>query len=423
MITFISTFPPIICGIGDYLWSVVCHRPFDQWKVISPRIEYFSSSGDELPEPIRKQVDYCLSLNQPSLPDIDDNVIWFQHSFGMWGTAPDTFVTLLKEAREKGKKVVATIQGLHFQSEETPYGLMKKEYNLLKASLPYLDVLTVFTRGVYDVVTQAFPEAKERTVVLMHGFHIYPSISKYEARKGLFNYLLQSSSLSSSKRSELKQLMDILFSEKTLLLGNFGFITYDRAPLSVYELRAYLQKKLRNYRVIALYIGQIQKRADRDTTEFLPLLRQLEATHDGQYNLFYDLYLPSTIFPLAFRALDFVIIWYKRATISGRMAHALGSGACVVGRNIEGVGETLRLVGLPSASSAEQLAEQIETLVHNPHEREQLEKKAFSFANRFSFAVQAQKHIQLAESLCQGNSLPELDLNILPGAQNKVHLV
>ena len=183
------------------MWSVVRHLPLTDWQVISPCIEEFATSSEGLPKAIRERVNYCVSLKNPSLPDIEGDIVWFQHSFGMWGTTPDTFVTLLKEAKEKGKKVIATIQGLHFQSKETPYGLMQKEYNLLKASLPYLDVLTVFTHGVYKAVIQAFPEAKDRTVVLMHGFHVYPSISKHEARKKLFTYLLEKANLSVAKRA------------------------------------------------------------------------------------------------------------------------------------------------------------------------------------------------------------------------------
>jgi glycosyltransferase involved in cell wall biosynthesis len=182
--------------------------------------------------------------------------------------------------------------------------------------------------------------------------------------------------------------------------------------LAVYELRRYLQKRLPDYHLIALYIGQIQKRADRDISETLPLLQQLENTHDGQYNLFYELYLPDEIFPLAFRALDFVVIWYERATVSGRMAHALGTSACVVGRDIEGVGETLRLIGLPAAKDLEELAEKIETLVTEPSKRIQLEKAGLTFANRLSFAKQAQKHLELAKALWQGDVLPQLDLEI-----------
>lgn len=66
---------------------------------------------------------------------------------------------------------------------------------------------------------------------------------------------------------------------------------------------------------------------------------------------------------MTIRALDFTVSWCNSATQSGRMAHAQGTGTLVVGRNIEGVDETLKLSGLTAAESLIELAENIVDLV------------------------------------------------------------
>ncbi len=82
-----------------------------------------------------------------------------------------------------------------------------------------------------------------------------------------------------------------------------------------------------------------------------PTLLSITDSHDGKENFFFEVYIPEDIFPKAFRALDFTVFWCNNATQSGRLAHAQGAGSFVVGRDWEGIGETLKLSGLPAPDS------------------------------------------------------------------------
>ncbi len=407
MIHFVSTFPPIICGIGDYTRCLVSNLPECTWRVISPQISEFASTV----EACNSHVSYTISLSDPHLPSgLEGELLWFQHAFGMWGDPSVPFYKLVREAKERKFKVVATLQALHFQSMETPYGVDKREYRLLKEVLPHLDALPVFSDGTRQAVIKAFPEYEDKLTVLRHGVQVYPAeISQDEAKKRFLENLINQANISEVQEEEIKSLYEIFFSNKTVLVGSFGFITEDRDPLSVFQLRERLQKKLPEHKVIGIYIGIIQKRADKPRTETLPLLNQLKSIHDGSYNLFYEEYIPDEVLPFAFRALDFTVIWYQKATQSGRMAFAQGTGTCVVGRDIEGVGETLALAGLPAAKTLDELAEKIERLVLEPERREEIERQGLDYANRFSFEVQAQKHLLIQQAVCSGRQLPVLD--------------
>jgi hypothetical protein len=141
----------------------------------------------------------------------------------------------------------------------------------------------------------------------------------------------------------------------------------------------------------------------------LPILEALRSHHDGRKNFFFEVFIPEDIFPMAFRALDFAVFWCNNATQSGRLAHAQGAGSLVVGRNIEGIGETLKLSGLPAAESLDELAEMIAQLVLEPSLKKQVANQSWQYAKRYCFATQAKKHLAIENALAKGTGSPTLD--------------
>jgi len=177
----------------------------------------------------------------------------------------------------------------------------------------------------------------------------------------------------------------------------------------LYELGERVRRKLPGHKVVAVYIGKVQDRRDKKTSESDDLLRQLRSLHDGRQNLFLEDYLPEDVLPFAFKSLDVSVFWCKNATQSGRMAHAQGSGTCVVGRRIEGIGETLDLAGLPSGVGLGDMADKIAALILDPALRVQAERSSQEYAKRYSFENQANKHLLLSEAVAGGRELPALD--------------
>ena len=411
MISFVSTFPPITCGIGTYMNYIVEHIiPRSHWKVISFKLDDFSTSDELLSSHLKTQVDYCLSFPHPSLPSLSENdLLWFQHAFGMWGNVNDHFLNLLQEAKRRGNKVAASFHTIHFQSEETPSGMNRKEEELLKETLPLVDALTVFTNGAYRAVLEAFPEYAEKVMVLRHGVHLYPTMSQHEARKKFLSYLVNRAEIPLFQKRELSGAEAFFHSRDTILLGNYGFITSDKDPLQLYALGTLVQDKLPNHRVITLFAGIIQRNRNTKLETKLPILKALRSNHDGRENFFFEVYTPEEIFPMAFRALDFAVFWCNNATQSGRLAHAQGTGVCMVGRDWEGIGETLELSGLPAAESLYELAEMIVELVLEPSLKKQVANQSWQYAQRYCFTTQAKKHLSIQKALAKGTDLPTLD--------------
>lgn len=238
--------------------------PGDRWNVITFKPDEFSiCNGDFIVDKDRR-VDYWISLDNPSLPpDLKGDILWFQHSFGMWGRVNTHFLKLIEEGKLRGKKVGASFHTIHFQSGETQWGMQEKEFELLGDALPLLDFITVFSNGARQAVIKAFPQHKEKVIVLRHGIHNYPKVSKEYAREKFFSYLSNLSTIPNSEKIFLRGIGKSLINGETVLLGNYGFITQDKDPIQLYEIGKRVSERLPKYRVITLFVGMIQERKDK----------------------------------------------------------------------------------------------------------------------------------------------------------------
>ena len=145
----------------------------------------------------------------------------------------------------RSKKIVS-FHTIHFQSKETPWGMEKREYNLLKAIFPWVDAITVFSRGSYLATKKAFPQYISKTYILKHGIHYFPRIikmSKIEARRKIHQFLIEKSNLEEEKKIELKK-ENIFLDPDALLIGNSGFVSPNKNTEKLFLMRDLLQKSI-----------------------------------------------------------------------------------------------------------------------------------------------------------------------------------
>ncbi len=81
------------------------------------------------------------------------------------------------------------------------------------------------------------------------------------------------------------------------------------------------------------------------------------------------------------------------------MSHVLGSGAVIAGRDLEGVGETLKEAGQITDTNIDNLTLKIRDYILSPESGKKLEKKAEIYANQYSWTNQVQRHYDLTQGI------------------------
>jgi len=352
------------------------------------------------------------------LQTYEDHVLWFQHEFGIW-RKDDRFIEMLREL-DNIKKVVS-FHSLHFQSSETPYGLRKQEYSLLCELLPNTDAITVFSNGVYNAVVHAFPDYKDKVHVLKHGVHLYPkvsSMSREAAKLRIYEYLVDESGLEQKIKDKLIEQRVFLDDDMTVI-GSTGFITASKGTKLLYQAYNDLHHILPQKKIAVVHIGSLRETNSSIDNKYAVELKT-KTSGEGQFLL--EIYIPADILPLMLRALDIYFYWPSDCTQSGILAHALGTGAVISCKDMEGVGETVKVAGGLACTEFEQQIANLKALILSPELRLEMSEKAMKYANTFSWKNQALQHYKLSEQLASFKLQPlaptlHLTANLIPSIQ------
>ncbi len=409
-ITFISTYSPIMCGIASYLKNITIQLPKDSWQVVSFKLRRSKNFRILLNREKEPNVHYILSRTEPKIAIkkvnrlAKNSVVWIQHAFGIWGKENSSeFIKFISEI--KAKKII-TFHTLHFQSNETPYGLEEIEYKLLENLLPLVNAITVFTDGVYLAVCGAFPDFKDKVVVLRHHCKLYPIIVKTHAREKLIEDLLQFKKVPHKVKKQLEALKKVISKKNVKLIGDIGFITPSKGSEIIYLIQDELEKKMKQ-KIISMYIGTVRDQTDSDQVNYC---KKLKSFHDGKTKFFINLYVPERVLNIYLRAFDVIILWPNTCTQSGRLSLLQGAGVCAIGKDLEGVGETLKLSALPTVETYGSLINALARILTRPESRNLMAGMARTYARKIKCSIQAKKSLKLVNALRKRRKkLPILD--------------
>ena len=402
-ITFVTPYKPIICGIADYTDFLVRESLPGTCDVLSFNLENYGAPLHNDPPSLTCRVWYGIpgrdnfsasSILEGFRPH-KNHVLWFQHEFGIW---PDSarFVDML---RDLDQIKVVSLHSLHFQNSETTYGLRSHEYSFLRSLLPHTDAITVFSDGVYQALNRAFPEHRDKVHVIRHGIHLYPIIarmSRGKAKARIHEYLISESGLDQASKDDLGQ-QSVFLNPNTIVIGTAGFISASKGIEFLYHAHDLLQQMLPRRKIAAVHIGYLREVDNSADSKFTAELRA-RRNSPGQFLL--ETYLPEDILPLMLGALDIYFYWPSDCTQSGILAHALGAGATIACRDMEGVGETVREAGGSAYADFEQAIAGLKELILHLKLRNEMSERAVKYAEEFSWRIQASQHFKLAERLC-----------------------
>ena len=183
----------------------------------------------------------------------------------------------------------------------------------------------------------------------------------------------------------------------TILIGGTGFITASKGTEILYQARRLLQQMLPRYSIAAVYVGQL-----REVNNSIDgrVAMDLKAKYNGPGEFFLETYLPQDMLAAMLRALDIYFYWPGDCTQSGIIAHGLGAGATIACRDIEGVGETVRMAGGLTCADFDELILKIRQAIIDSKSRVEIAEMALRYAEEFAWRNQLLSHFQLAEELC-----------------------
>ena len=185
-ICYISSYPPTICGIGDYTESLV-----KELVRINPNIkidiiaEYEARSDVDTIKvhPVFDRKNYSGKEIIRAIRRIKPEITHVQHSFGILG-ADQRAINVLEAAKELGSKIVVTFHTVH--SRETVdfkvQGYDIEEYNRIISS--YADHIIVHTNSMKSVLVRQ-GVSRDKISVIRIGAFKFSKISKEEARRKL----------------------------------------------------------------------------------------------------------------------------------------------------------------------------------------------------------------------------------------------
>ncbi len=191
----------------------------------------------------------------------------------------------------------------------------------------------------------------------------------------------------------------IFLDSNTIVVGETGFLSLLKQSKLLYLARDSLQKVIPDQRIVAVRIGSHRVESQAIYAE------QLGKELNGKDKFLLEIWLPLDILSLAQRAFDVNFYWPSECTQSGVMANALGAGAIIAGRDLEGAGEMLKEAGQLVDTDLRHLIMKIKKLIRNPELKERIEEKALGYAEEFSWENQTRKHYELAESILHMRSL------------------
>ena len=138
--------------------------------------------------------------------------------------------------------------------------------------------------------------------------------------------------------------------------------------------------------------------------------KKLKSFHDGKKNFFINLYIPEKDIPFYLKAFDIVIFWPNICTQSGRLALLQGAGVCAIGKDMEGVGETMKLSTLPTVETYGSLINALARILTRPDSKNLIIRMSRTYARKFKCSAQAKKTLRLIKALQKRKKrLPILD--------------
>jgi hypothetical protein len=175
------------------------------------------------------------------------------------------------------------------------------------------------------------------------------------------------------------------------VIGQAGFLDPSKQSEILFQAQEDLQRILPGVRIVAVRIGGVRSECQ------VAYVEELRRQRDNKNRFLVEIHLPQRILPLAQRAFDINFYWPRDCTQSGALAHALGAGATIAGRDLEGVGEILKDAGQLVDDNFDRLLYKIKDVILSQEMIERMEENALKYAADYTWDKQAVRHSEIVD--------------------------
>ena len=374
-IGFISSYPPIECGVATYTQYlidalrkkgvdvyVVCHMGGSGQQVF-PSFDY--EDGDLAEKAYSTMVRFT--------PDI----VHIQHEFGLFGKHMGvSVIPLIVEFQLIGIPVVTTLH--------TVYADMPKEHEIIiKSILMNSNYVIVHEEYQLENIKRRFPpDLINKVRVIPHGAREVKPISNAKALIGLPQ------------------------DKKVILM--IGYIRPSKNFELIIDLFPEILKRYPN--ALLVIAGKIR---GQEYIDYRNMLFQRIAESPAKENIiFIRGQLPQHVFDTIICAADVVVLPYKISSQSGILAHCLAFGRPIVASSSPGLENVIQESGAGiSCNTKEEFVEAIVRIISDPKFSKKLSENGQRYVkNNISWSIVANKHLEIYDALMD---LPDVNIRII----------
>ncbi len=372
---FISTYPPIECGVATYTQYltealrkknidvyVVCHMGGSGYQVF-PSFDY--EDGDLAEKAFSTMIRFT--------PD----VVHIQHEFGLFGKHMGvSVVPLILEFQLIGIPVVTTLH--------TVYPNMPREHELIiRSILMNSNYVIVHEQYQLENMKKRFsPELVNKIHVIPHGAREIEPIA------------------------DAKRIVGLPEDKKVILM--IGYIRPSKNFELIIDLFPQILKRCPDSMLVIA--GKIR---GQEYIEYRNMLFERIALSPVKESIvFIRGQLPQHVFDTIISAADVVVLPYKLTSQSGILAHCLALGRPIVVSSSPGLENVIQESGAGiSCDTDKDFVDAIAKILSDSKLRERLGKNGKSYVKRnISWSIIADKHIQLYNKI---TDIPDVNIKII----------
>ncbi len=374
-IGFISSYPPIECGVATYTQYlidalrkkgvdvyVVCHMGGSGQQVF-PSFDY--EDGDLAEKAFSTMIRFT--------PDI----VHIQHEFGLFGKHMGvSVIPLIVEFQLIGIPVVTTLH--------TVYVDMPKEHEIIiRSILMNSNYVIVHEEYQMENIKRRFPpDLINKVRIIPHGAREVEPISN------------------------AKTLIGLPQDKKVILM--IGYIRPSKNFELIIDLFPEILKRCPD--ALLVIAGKIR---GQEYIDYRNMLFQRIAESPAKENIiFIRGQLPQHVFDTIICAADVVVLPYKISSQSGILAHCLAFGRPIVASSSPGLENVIQESGAGiSCNTKEEFVEAIVRIISDPKFSKKLSENGQKYVkNNISWSIIADKHLEIYNALMD---LPDVNIRII----------